>query len=175
MLRSHLSGIRNNWTRIAVLVILAVLVPTLALVLAPAPVRASGFAVNNVQDLPDVSPGNGICDVFEARGVCTLRAAIMEANALDGDDTITLPAGTFTLTRPGAGENGALTGDLDVTDFGNKLTIIGAGAAFTHINGGEIDRVFHVFTFSTLEISGVTITMVTRAATTVAASSTAAS
>ena len=32
------------------------------------------------------------------------------------------------------------------------------GAAFTTINGDGIDRVFHVLLFTTLEISGVTIT-----------------
>ena len=44
--------------------------------------------------------------------VCTLRAAVMEANDHEGDDTIMLPAGTYTLSNMGAGEDAAKTGDL---------------------------------------------------------------
>ena len=82
----------------------------------------------------------------------------MEANALDGDDTITLPPGNYILTLAGANENAAMTGDLDITDAGNSLTIT---ADFLDspavIDGGGIDRVFHVLFSATLNIAGVTI------------------
>ena len=48
------------------------------------PVRnapASTFVVNSNGDQPDVNPGNGICEITAGGGVCTLRAAIQEANA----------------------------------------------------------------------------------------------
>ncbi len=61
------------------------------------------FTVNDTGDFVDETIGDGICDAAGANG-CTLRAAIQEANALAGADTITLPAGTFTLTIAGAGE-----------------------------------------------------------------------
>ncbi|MEE9278265.1 MAG: hypothetical protein V3V06_07630, partial [Dehalococcoidia bacterium] len=140
------------------LVGLLTLAATLPLILTPGTAHGANFTVNNSADLGDANPGDGVCEVIRTPGICTLRAAIQEANALDGDDTIALPASTFTLTIAGAGENAAATGDLDITDIGNKLTIIGAGAAFTHINGGGIDRVFQVLSLTTLELSGVTIT-----------------
>ena len=59
-------------------------------------VLAATFAVNSTADAVDATPGDGFCD--DGTGNCTLRAAIMEANALAGDDTINLPAGTYTLT-----------------------------------------------------------------------------
>ena len=48
------------------------------------------FTVNSVVDAVDANPGNGICTT--AGGICTLRAAIQETNALAGADIITLPA-----------------------------------------------------------------------------------
>ena len=82
-------------------------------------------------------------------GVLSLREAIIEANATPGLDTITLAAGTYTLTITGRGENAAATGDLDVTD---NLIINGAGSGATIIEAGTtsgaegngIDRVLDV-------------------------------
>jgi CSLREA domain-containing protein len=34
-------------------------------------------------------PSNGVCETGAGKGICTLRAAIQEANALAGDDIIT--------------------------------------------------------------------------------------
>ena len=120
---------------------------------------AGVFTVDTTVDTVDANPGDGTC--ADASSNCTLRAAIMEANALAGADTITLPAGTYTLSIAGAGEDAAATGDLDVTD---DLTISGAGAATTIIDGGALDRVFDVLgpgtvnqPVSTVEIAGVTI------------------
>jgi len=45
------------------------------------------------------------------------------------------------LTIAGISENVCATGDLDITD---DLTITGTGAKNTFINGGQLDRVFHV-------------------------------
>jgi CSLREA domain-containing protein len=47
---------------------------------------AAGFSVDSTIDAVDAVPGDGIC-ASEA-GKCTLRAAIQEANALVGPDTI---------------------------------------------------------------------------------------
>ena len=62
-----------------------------------APVVADGgLTVNSVADAPDWRPGDGRCETAPSNGVCTLRAAIQEANALAGRDNI-----SFNL--PGAG------------------------------------------------------------------------
>ena len=105
------------------------------------------FTVTKTTDTAD-----GICD-----SDCSLREAIMAANASPGTDTIMLPAGTYTLTITGIDEDGSAIGDLDITDH---LTIKGSGAADTIIDGGGIDRVFHVDPTSseiTVDISELTI------------------
>ena len=90
-------------------------------------------------------------DDATANGNCTLREAIIAANtdavrdqcpAGSGSDTIQLQAGTYTLSLGPAGDNAAATGDLDVVNGG--LTIVGAGAGATAIDGGGIDRVLHL-------------------------------
>lgn len=116
----------------------------------------SVFAVNSVLDKVDLIPGDGIVDTGTP-GEITLRAAIQEANALAGDDTITLGAGTFTLSITGTGEDAAATGDLDITDTTGSLTIIGAGADRTIIDAAGLDRVFEVFGAATLDLHDVTI------------------
>jgi CSLREA domain-containing protein len=55
------------------------------------PEAAMTFTVNSTLDTPDNNPGDGVCGAFVATGaplVCTLRAAIEEANANVGADTI---------------------------------------------------------------------------------------
>ena len=111
------------------------------------------FTVNTTADTIDTSPGDGIA--ADANGNTSLRAAVMEANALVGDDTINLPAGTYTRTLGGLNEGHATTGDLDIRD---DVTISGAGAADTIIDAASLDRVFHVFADSSLTVSGVTMT-----------------
>jgi len=104
--------------------------------------QAQYFDVSPVSsniDAVDAAPGDGIC--ADASGICTLRAAIQEANALAGADTITLPAGVFQLSITGSGEELAATGDLDITA---DLTINGAGATSTTIDGGGLDSVFDI-------------------------------
>src|SRR5262245_7675370 len=112
------------------------------------------FTVNAPVDTVDSNPGDGFA--ADADDFCSLRAAIQEANALDGDDTIILPAGTYKFTLSGAGESAAASGDLDVAAKG-KLTIVGDGAATTIVDADGLDRVFHVLASANLDISGVSI------------------
>ncbi|MBE7463164.1 MAG: hypothetical protein HS116_06650 [Planctomycetes bacterium] len=83
----------------------------------------------------------------------SLRDAIIQANGDFADDTITLPAGTYTLTLAGTGENNAAYGDLDVIGYGNLL-IEGGGVGTTFIDGNDLDRVFHL-----TNASGGTVTL----------------
>jgi predicted outer membrane repeat protein len=86
-------------------------------------------------------------------GMLSLRQAIIDANAKSNADTIILPAGTYTLTRPGAGEYQGLTGDLDISA---PLTINGAGAGSTVIDANGLDRAIDVHS-CTVNLFGMTI------------------
>ena len=96
-------------------------VVALTLVVAPlavvpaSPASAAGFTVNSAGDGGDLLPGNGTCATLT--NVCTLRAAVQEANALGGADVITVPAMTIGLGSP-------LT-------FSSNVTVQGAGARAT--------------------------------------------
>ncbi len=110
------------------------------------------YVIDTTADAGDVDPGDGACD--DGAGTCSLRAAIMEANALPGAHAISLPAGTYILTIPGTGEDAAASGDLDIT---GDLTIDGAGADSSIIDANGIDRVFQVLPGMTVKMDGVTV------------------
>ncbi len=105
---------------------------------------SSAHAAEFVVDRTDDTAGATACTV--AANDCSLRGAVIAANNAAGADTITLPAGTYLLTVAGAGEDAALTGDLDVVNgaTGSPITVQGEGAASTIIDGNTIDRVFHL-------------------------------
>lgn len=124
------------------------------LLAAAAPAQASIFTVDRNDD-PD--PATAMA-CTAAPGDCSLRGAIVAANAAAGPDDISLPAGTYTLTRAGQGEDAAFTDDLDIS---GELTITGAGARSTIVAGGPApfdDRIFHDHSGATAIITGLTIT-----------------
>jgi hypothetical protein len=97
--------------------------------------------VETLIDGHDVLTGDGICATVGVPGSCTLRAAVMEANANPGNDRIELGPGVHTLVIEGDDDTGAF-GDLDLTDATGTTTIVGAGADVTFIDAQAIDRVF---------------------------------
>jgi parallel beta-helix repeat protein len=64
------------------------------------PKGGGGFVVNSSSDAGDSHPGDRICRTTASATECTLRAAIQEADALAGSDTITfnLPGPSFTIS-----------------------------------------------------------------------------
>jgi CSLREA domain-containing protein len=110
------------------------------------------FTVNSTADEVDKNPGDGKCKSKPSH-LCTLRAAIMENNARGGGNIIVLPAGTYTLTIGGAGENASATGDLDIL---HDVKIQGSYAPTTIIDRQGGDRVLDV-RGGTAKISGVTM------------------
>jgi CSLREA domain-containing protein len=130
--------------------------PTATITLTPTP---TGFIVNSTLDEPDAKPGDELCQSAPS-GVCTLRAAIMEVNAVIAEgnaDTITLPPGEYGLTVVGSDEDAAFTGDLDIT---SNMSLVGSDAEKTIINALGLDgtdRVFHIVNPVTVSISGVTV------------------
>ena len=73
------------------------------LVLSRGTARGTTFTVNVRFDEAGSNPGDGVSTGILTSGVCVLRAAIQEANTLAGDDSLTVPAGTSTLTSPHGG------------------------------------------------------------------------
>jgi CSLREA domain-containing protein len=145
-----------------------------ALALPPQPVGP--FVVNATGDRGDERPGNGACAtgvriVHDDGGIepeCTLRAAIQEANAFPGADTIRfgiagtgvqtirpaspLPTITETVTidgytQPGARPNTAVAGtnavllvELDGTNAGEETTGLSIAASNSVVRGLVINR-----------------------------------
>jgi CSLREA domain-containing protein len=76
--------------------VLLLTVMAMVLVAVASPAWAAEFEVNSTTDRPDKTPGDGVCVAlrppllppFPSGNECTLRAAIEEANALQGADTI---------------------------------------------------------------------------------------
>ncbi len=140
--------------------LIAPLVATVALALGlGSPARGAVFLVDSTADEIDASPGDGLC--ASGSGVCTLRAAVIEANATVGPDVIEIPAGDYGLTIPGLGEDQAATGDIDVFD---ELVIRGLGGVADDVvlhgdwrEPNDIGRVFHGQLASRLTVQRLTI------------------
>ena len=113
----------------------------------PAPMAVAEYTVTRLDD------GGGACTPQD----CTLRAAVLAANADGMESVIFLQAGTYALSLPGAGEEAGLSGDLDVTAR-QRLTIRGEGSSGTVIDAGRIDRVFDVHPGADLELVGARVT-----------------
>ncbi len=111
------------------------------------------IVVDSTVDAVDAVPGDTQCAT--AGAVCTLRAAIQEANALGIPFIeIIVPAGTYTLSISGSSEDEAATGDLDIT---TDLIISGAGADTTTVQQITTDRVFDILVGNNVFMSGLTI------------------
>jgi CSLREA domain-containing protein len=125
--------------------------------------RAAVFTVNSTSDVVGAAPlTDGICATAYKNGVpngvCTLRAAIMEANHTPGGPhTISIPPGLYALTIfPVTGADDETNGDLNINA---GMSIVGAGSSTTIIDANHninVGRVFRIGT-ATVSISGVTI------------------
>jgi uncharacterized repeat protein (TIGR01451 family)/CSLREA domain-containing protein len=118
----------------------------LVMLVSASAARAATFTVTSVTDTV-----NGSC-----AATCSLRDAIVAADAAGGSSTITVPAGTYTLSIPSTGTNDPATGDLDI-DNNASVTVTGAGAGTTIVNANHVDRAFRVAQGASLTISGVTL------------------
>jgi hypothetical protein len=126
---------------------------------AALPALAATFIVDSTRDLPDAVPGDGFCAAES--GECTLRAAVMETNELEGADIVEVPAGTYALTLPESDPSilDPAAGDLVILDH---LQIVGDERQ-TIIDASAIDdRVVTIFGASRgvtdVEFRGVVLT-----------------
>ncbi len=128
--------------------------------------RARRFQVTRNDDATDATLGDGIC--ADGNGACSLRAAVMEANALGGGPhTIVLQAGqayNLSLDAAVGEENGAAEDDLDIIA---DIIIQGNGAtvqrdlsltcnANSQTETGEF-RIFDVQSGGRLTLQNVTV------------------
>ena len=108
--------------------------------------------VNSLDDDQDGAPGDGICDtqtILNPSGKCTLRAAIMEANASIGPHTITFDiAGTIqplselpAITMPGV----TIDGDGDIVLDGSSAGLGANGLVIQTSNTTVRGLVIHGF------------------------------
>ena len=74
--------------------------------------RPATFIVDHTRDTPDATLGDTICANHD--GLCTLRAAIQEANLLPGADIIVLPAGLYHLSVIGSDGHFVTSDGLDM-------------------------------------------------------------
>lgn len=124
-----------------VLIVLALVLATLAL--APAgPASAATFTVDSNGDAADADTANPACAT--AAGVCTLRAAVQQANATPGTDIIRVPAMTISL-------GSAIT-------IASNLTLQGAGARGTVLQATGGAHAMVLVTSGVVTVSGVTVT-----------------
>jgi hypothetical protein len=116
--------------------VVAALTALVAALLVAAPAAAKTYEVTKRSD-----PAPNRCKKKD----CSLREAVIAANARDGSDRIVLPKKTYDLTienaDPLVDEDEALTGDLDVTD---PLTLSHRGKGRAKVDANGIDRVLHV-------------------------------
>jgi hemolysin type calcium-binding protein len=151
----------------AMLVGVVAVAPLVALLVAllVAPIESSHaaqtFMVIDPTDAPDAQL-NGVC--ASTTGLCTLRAAIQEAEFVAGDDIVQLPPGLgdYRLTIP-AGTEATLgappsnaTGDLDIS---TNVTVEGVGPtpADVVIDGTGTHRIFDVHAGGTLTLKNLTL------------------
>ncbi len=94
---------RQSLLSLVVLGVCLLLLP-LALIfhLGPVPIAraATLFTVDLTADDSDTNPGDGSCDIDNTFTHCTLRAAIEEANALPGADTIEFTGISLMIIQP---------------------------------------------------------------------------
>ena len=143
--------------------LLVLLMAVLYLVAWAIPARAAPvFTAIDPTDAPDANL-NGQC-ASTHQGLCTLRAAVQEAEHAGGGEVILSAGyGPYQLTIPGGAEvdpNAAAnaptsaTGDLDIS---TSVTVTGAGADVSVIDGDDAVRVFDVHGGGFLRVRGVSI------------------
>lgn len=109
----------------------------------------ASFVVNSSVDAVDVQPGDGVCASIS--GSCTLRAGVMELNALPGVGALQVPAGSYVFSLVGA-EDQSLSGDLDIR---SELVMVGVGPQATVIDAQQLDGVLHIHPGARLSLRGI--------------------
>src|SRR5437868_5908836 len=115
------------------------------------------FVVNSTGDGDDAFPGDGQCETAVGNGVCTLRAAIEEANAHAGGDGISFSIPT---SQPYCdATTGACTiyPTKELPNISDSVNINGPGADKLTVRNitGQQFRIFNVTTTGTVNLTGL--------------------
>jgi hypothetical protein len=137
------------------------------------------ITVNALGDATDVNPGDAVCETAAGNGVCTLRAAVAEANALpacspmtinfaaplfDTAQTITLGGSALNIQHPNLTISGPGADKVTVNQtaaFNNIITIQSgrivqiSGLKLTGGQSGGVKNFGGTVTLSNCEISGI--------------------
>lgn len=98
------------------------------------PAAADDFEVTRTDDPAPAACVSGVS--------CSLREAVIAANALGGTNRILLPAGTYALSIAGSGEDLSATGDLDLLSGYFEIRGMGDAPADTVVDAtGLGDRI----------------------------------
>ncbi|MFN2576660.1 MAG: LamG-like jellyroll fold domain-containing protein [Pyrinomonadaceae bacterium] len=108
----------------------------------------TSFIVNNTGDAGDFTHGDGTCETATGNGICTLRAAVDEANAFTncGPINITFNVGSATISL----------GSQITID--HNVNINGPSANSVTISGNNLTRLFTLSISRTASINSLTLT-----------------
>jgi len=114
----------------------------------------SALTVNSPADGADANPGDHICETAPGNGICTLRAAIQEANlSCNSPVTINFDANVFVPPSSyGISLNNALPA------LHHNIAVVGPGASTVSIDGQGANQIFQIDPGFITNISGLTIT-----------------
>jgi predicted outer membrane repeat protein len=130
------------------------------MLVSPRSHAAPTFTVVDSTDAPDAVEHDGICASTHL-GLCTLRAAIQEADWQGGTVVLTTTGtGPYQLTIPPGAEGSTAVpwtnraGDLDIW---TSVTVNGDGVDRTVIDGMGVNRIFDVHPGGTLQLNNLTL------------------
>ncbi len=154
---------RDGRRALRVMFLVGVLLAALSASTTAARANHDVFEVNTTNDLGDVDPGDGLCSAADES--CSLRAAVMEANAHAGADTISVPAGTYILSQVRNLRRGlrCRTSGTSTSTTISLSRVAGRDVVFIDGNRDAIaepldrERVFDIAHGGDVVISGVTI------------------
>ena len=134
------------------------LIAASAIVVLGALAPAAGAATINVDTTVDeYSVNNGRCSLREAIYAANNDAVAPDSGCEEalGNDIINVPAGRYVLDEAPTGDDIAVSGDLDITEF---VTIVHGGLKPAIVDGNGLDRVFHNHSLNQTRLIGLTVT-----------------
>lgn len=114
-----------------------------AVELTPAEAGPREFVVSTIADNADPTPGDGRCGIGTT---CSLRAAIMEANALPGADRVILPpaASPYAIAIPPSAGPDDASGDIRISDGLTIRGVLNAAGNRPTLAASMGDRLFEI-------------------------------